>query len=105
MQKVELDFLDKAECTNVFSHLRKKFNRGIVDNELCIGSINGGKDTCLGDSRGPVQTLTELKGCTYHILGITSVGSSRGIGRSPSIYTKVSAFVQWIEKHVWQSEE
>lgn len=101
LRKVQLDFLDTSECTSQFLGLRN-FRRGIVDDQLCIGSKREGRDTCQGDSGGPIQVITEPEGCIYHLIGITSVGASCGIGRSPSIYTRVASYLDWIEGIVWK---
>ncbi|KAL1397388.1 hypothetical protein pipiens_009798 [Culex pipiens pipiens] len=100
LMKVQLDVLDKAEC-NGFTTSRK-FKMGLIEGQLCVGSHSGGKDTCQGDSGGPLETVTEEKGCMFHIVGITSVGSACGYGKSPAIYTRVSSYVDWIEKVVWE---
>ncbi|XP_058818790.1 serine protease snake-like [Topomyia yanbarensis] len=101
LRKVQLDLLDRDECSNQFIGLRN-FDRGIADEQLCIGSKRGGKDTCQGDSGGPVQVITEPKGCIYYVLGVTSAGSSCGTGRSPAVYTRVSSYIDWIESIVWK---
>ncbi|KAL1398102.1 hypothetical protein pipiens_009239 [Culex pipiens pipiens] len=104
LQKVMLDFLDREQCDEKFGSLAK-FPRGVVDSQLCIGSKRGGKDTCQGDSGGPVQVITEPKGCTYHVLGLTSTAlQGCGIGQSEAIYTRVSSYIDWIEKIVWPEE-
>lgn len=104
LQKVMLDFLDRDQCVEKYGK-QKKFAQGVLDSQLCIGSLRGGKDTCQGDSGGPVQVITEPKGCTYHILGVTSTAlSGCGIGQSAAIYTRVSSYIDWIEKTVWPDE-
>ncbi|XP_058455314.1 serine protease snake-like [Malaya genurostris] len=101
LRKVMLDFLEKKDCEDQFLGSRS-FKRGVIDEQLCVGSFRGGKDTCQGDSGGPIQVITEPKGCTYHVLGVTSTGSACGVGRSPSIYTRVASYVEWIEGIVWK---
>ncbi|EDS26917.1 brachyurin [Culex quinquefasciatus] len=104
LQKVMLDFLDREQCDEKFGSLAK-FPRGVVDSQLCIGSKRGGKDTCQGDSGGPVQVITEPKGCTYHVLGLTSTAlQGCGIGQSEAIYTRVSSYIDWIERIVWPEQ-
>ncbi|KAL1398099.1 hypothetical protein pipiens_009236 [Culex pipiens pipiens] len=99
LQKVSLDILTKAHCAQYND--RSKFNRNITDEQLCIGSVAGRKDTCSGDSGGPVQVLLDDKECVYHVLGVTSVGKACGIGMSSAIYTFVAPYVRWIEQTVW----
>lgn len=100
MQKVSLDILERRECASQYSSNRKRFPNGLIDRQLCIGSrVN--KDTCNGDSGGPVQVLRETKGCVYHVLGVTSTGSACGIGKSRGVYTFVAPYIAWIENNVW----
>ncbi|XP_055601081.1 serine protease snake-like [Uranotaenia lowii] len=99
LRKVQLDILAQNECAALAAN--RKFNRGIIDSQVCVGSREGGKDTCQGDSGGPLETVTDQQGCTFHVLGITSIGGPCGFGKSASIYTRVSSYVDWIEQHVW----
>lgn len=100
LRKVQLDLLSRSECEKQYLGTRN-FDAGVQDSQLCIGSEREGRDACQGDSGGPVQVITEPKGCTYHVLGVTSTGAACGIGRSPSIYTRVASYIEWIEKEVW----
>lgn len=100
LRKVQLDLLSRNECEKQYLGTRN-FDAGVQDSQLCIGSEREGRDACQGDSGGPVQVITEPKGCTYHVLGITSTGAACGIGRSPSIYTRVASYIDWIEQEVW----
>lgn len=71
----------------------KDFNR---DKQLCLGSsgtLSNREDTCGGDSGGPVMKIVNNR---YYVVGIVSRGPPCGQG-SPSIYTRVSAFHQWID--------
>ncbi|XP_077290905.1 venom protease-like isoform X1 [Arctopsyche grandis] len=103
--KVALDLFTNRVC-------RKKypgtfFNPGGIseDIQLCYGSKLESKDSCYGDSGGPIQVYNYRVHCTYTIIGITSKGRSCGIAGTPGIYTKVSAYVPWIESVVWPSPE
>lgn len=101
LQKVMLDFLDREQCDKKFNN-QKKFPRGVLESQLCIGSEHGGKDTFEVDSGAPIQVITEPKGCTYHVLGVSSMGM---LGQPTAIYTKVSSYLDWIEQTVWPNEE
>jgi secreted trypsin-like serine protease len=69
--------------------------------QICAGDYyNGGKDTCQGDSGGPLYILNTLNGKNKYILaGITSYGIGCGDKGVPGIYTKVSAYLDWINKN------
>lgn len=53
------------------------------------------------DSGGPLQIAIGNE-CVFSIIGITSYGSTFcGNKNSPGIYTRVSSYIDWIEKNVW----
>lgn len=60
---------------------------------ICAGLPAGGVDTCQGDSGGPLSI--QSNGTTY-LAGITSFGAGCGAPAFPGIYTRVSAFLSWI---------
>jgi secreted trypsin-like serine protease len=67
---------------------------------LCAG---GAKDTCLGDSGGPLFIRGRIARKDVQV-GITSFGSDLGCGIAgvPSVYTRVSRYARWIDKQVCQ---
>ncbi|KAK6639074.1 hypothetical protein RUM43_007344 [Polyplax serrata] len=104
LQKVVLSIVDNKTCNRLYKVNVKTevLSRGIVDSQLCAGELSGGKDTCQGDSGGPLS-ITSTK-CIHHIVGITSFGKSCALPNSTGVYTKVSAYVPWIESIVWPQE-
>ncbi|KAH8241654.1 hypothetical protein KR038_006916, partial [Drosophila bunnanda] len=70
---------------------------GLQGSQLCAGDLAGEKDTCQGDSGGP---LLMQDGNLLYIVGITSLGQGCASG-PPSVYTRVSSYVDWIESIVW----
>ncbi|EAL39495.3 AGAP011431-PA [Anopheles gambiae str. PEST] len=61
-------------------------------------------DTCEGDSGGPLQTdRHDLFGNTFPlVVGVVSFGTPCTDG-STGVYTRVSSYLDWIEKEVNQS--
>lgn len=65
--------------------------------------VHGGKDACQGDSGGPLWQWT---GNSYdpevraELVGIVSYGKKCALKDKPGIYTKVSAFLDWIKEKV-----
>ncbi|XP_071441258.1 serine protease snk-like [Hetaerina americana] len=101
--KVELDVFDETKCNQTFEDVITKTNqlrRGIDSTMLCAGILSGGKDTCQGDSGGPLQ-VARTGACQFQIWGITSFGKICSFANSPSVYMKVSAYIEWIEDIVW----
>jgi len=63
---------------------------------ICAGYAGGGRGTCSGDSGGPLACVDKgMK--TWRIIGLTSWAKVPCAGPdSPTIFTRVSAFVPWI---------
>lgn len=106
LMKVRLDILDNDVCVNYFNEDDDEddpeSNVVINDNQMCIGSHESGKDTCQGDSGGPVQITVANETCVSHIIGVTSFGSSVcGGDNTTAVYTRVSAYIDWIVSKVW----
>ncbi|RXG54202.1 Histone H2B.3 [Armadillidium vulgare] len=65
--------------------------------EVMICAASPGKDSCKGDSGGPL--ITRLSKNQYMQIGITSFGYGCGDLSKPGVYTKVDEFVPWIMKN------
>lgn len=57
-----------------------------------------------GDSGGPLQVYHPSHFCMYTIVGVTSFGKACGLVDSPGVYTRVFAYLPWIEQTVWPNE-
>ena len=98
LYKVTLDVLSNSVCSTYYRKF-KKIPRGALPTQICAGSDKG-RDTCGGDSGGPLQIVDWDNSCTYYIVGVTSFG--KACGGKAAIYTRVSSYMDWIERTVWE---
>ncbi|XP_017783261.1 PREDICTED: venom protease-like [Nicrophorus vespilloides] len=99
LQKIEIFESKNSDCSLKYKD-DAKLNLGIVDDwQICASAP--GKDTCqvmTGDSGGPLQKNNFF----YHtIYGVTSFGKACGLVNVPGVYTRISYYIDWIEKMVW----
>ncbi|KAL4658890.1 hypothetical protein GN956_G2344 [Arapaima gigas] len=91
LQKAQVKMIDQAEC-------QQAYGKGLTPHMLCAGFMEGGRDTCMGDSGGPLM-CQEPSG-RWFIAGVTSWG--RGCGRTgfPGVYVRVTAVREWMSQHL-----
>ncbi|KAG5674606.1 hypothetical protein PVAND_004560 [Polypedilum vanderplanki] len=90
LRMVELKVTNQAQCNIIFLG-----DGGITTRMLCAGA--DGKDSCEGDSGGPLQHAVSKK-----LVGIVSFGQSGGCAQKgiPGVYTRVAAIRTWIREIV-----
>ena len=72
--------------------------RVILDKQMCAGGVEG-KDSCTGDSGGPLMAVDSSPGETlrYFVTGIVSYGPRDcGTRGWPGVYTRVGSYAKWI---------
>ncbi|XP_064319698.1 trypsin I-P1 [Phalacrocorax carbo] len=83
LQCLKAPVLSSSKCT-------KAYPGKITKNMICVGFMEGGKDSCQGDSGGPVV-------CNGQLQGIVSWGIGCAQKGYPGVYTKVCNYVSWIK--------
>lgn len=92
--KVSLPRVEKEQCQTTYANAGVNLGVG----QICAGGQKG-KDSCRGDSGGPLMTLERTREGTgkWSVVGVVSFGPSPcGMPGWPGVYTKVSDFVPWI---------
>ncbi|TSK53777.1 Transmembrane protease serine 9 [Bagarius yarrelli] len=91
LQKAQVGIIYQSEC-------QKSYGKKLTPNMMCAGSMEGGIDTCLGDSGGPLA-CRESQG-RWFIAGVTSWGRGCARNRFPGVYTRVTAIREWISTYL-----
>ncbi|GJQ73810.1 CLIPC1 [Trypoxylus dichotomus] len=100
--KAAVSIFPQQRCNERYANLQRVFPNGINYNiEVCAGSYTTNKDICSGDSGGPLQVYSTDVYCSHYLVGVTSFSLKCGQPNSPSVYTKVYPYLEWIENIVW----
>jgi len=93
--QVWLPVVKSEDCGRIYSEKRIS----IGDGQLCAGGIEG-KDSCVGDSGGPLMStgISPRDGRTrYFVAGVVSFGPELcGTKNWPGVYTRLSQYTDWI---------
>lgn len=82
---------DEASCKRVYA------SATVGTGQICAGFVDGEKDSCKGDSGGPLVAF-DRQGCPYQV-GVVSWGHGCAQANAFGIYTRVSAYADWIRQH------
>jgi len=92
--KLKVPVKSNAQCNNVYQRARVNLGSG----QMCAGGEKG-KDSCRGDSGGPLMALeSDSNGNLYWLVsGVVSFGPTPcGMQGWPGVYTRVSEYADWI---------
>ncbi|XP_046658607.1 serine protease easter-like isoform X1 [Homalodisca vitripennis] len=89
--------------SNVFCREKHRGQTEIFSTQMCAGG-EPGKDSCSGDSGGPLMKPFSINNSTrYFLIGIVSVGPKKcGMDPTPGIYTSVAKYITWILDNVYE---
>ncbi|CAK0760034.1 exported hypothetical protein [Gammaproteobacteria bacterium] len=98
--QVDLPLVSNSDCQTAYNQFA---GGAIYDTQICAGYLEGGKDSCSGDSGGP---LLVRNGADWQQVGIVSFAnfpnprSSCAAKGSYGVYTRVSSYRDFIHKYV-----
>ncbi|MEE9320606.1 MAG: serine protease [Granulosicoccus sp.] len=84
--------VSRAQC-----NAPESYNGLIIDRQLCAGYVDGGVDTCVGDSGGPL--LVNENGRTQQA-GVVSYGKGCAESNYYGIYTNVAKYQTWVSEFI-----
>ncbi|XP_057338091.1 CLIP domain-containing serine protease HP8-like [Microplitis mediator] len=96
LQTIKLPILETYMCVRSFKNQAQ-----IDDMQLCVGGTVG-KDSCTGDSGGPLMKVEALNDIPkYYLIGIVSFGAKHcGQTAMPAVYTRITRYLFWILENI-----
>lgn len=91
LYQAKVPVVDFDECKNSYGDSLESYK------VICAGYKEGRIDSCAGDSGGPLLVEKDNR---WHVYGVTSFGEECGKEDKYGIYSKTSAYVDWIKKTV-----
>jgi len=92
LQVVDVPLIENHECE--VWHDRAGITVKLYPEMMCAGYRDGGKDSCKGDSGGPL--MVRQRDGRFVLVGLVSAGFSCGKPGQPGIYHRISATSDWI---------
>ncbi|XP_063985537.1 CLIP domain-containing serine protease HP8-like [Diachasmimorpha longicaudata] len=96
--KLAVPFVNQSICENKYG----MYNVRLGSSQVCAGGEIG-KDSCRGDSGGPLMSVETAADGTqkWAAAGVVSFGPSPcGMQGWPGVYTRVAAFTDWIVRNM-----
>ncbi|XP_069980114.1 uncharacterized protein [Penaeus vannamei] len=87
-----LNVLSLRTCHNSYKETVLGRQVILTDSQMCAGGASG--SSCTGDSGGPLNFF-DINTRRFYIVGLVSFGY--GCGEFPEVYTRVGAYLHWIE--------
>ncbi|XP_046634892.1 serine proteinase stubble-like isoform X2 [Daphnia pulicaria] len=93
MQQVSVPVINNTDCENMYR--RAGYVEHIPNIFICAGYADGKRDSCEGDSGGPMVIQEEQ---SWVLAGVISWGIGCAEANQPGVYTRISEFREWIDK-------
>lgn len=89
LREVDVPIVNQKECYELYE--------GIITNQMiCAAHKNGGKDSCAGDSGGPLSAINSNGEIV--LIGVVSFGAECADPIYPGVFARVASVRAWIEK-------
>ncbi len=90
LQQVTLPYIADNLCSSAYPG-------AVTENMLCAGLMSGGKDSCYGDSGGPL--ILGSNSSNAQQVGIISWGDGCAKAGTPGVYTRLANYTDWLNQH------
>ena len=97
LQQVTVPIITNEQCEDWYD-ITMGEDDWVTEGMLCAGYISGGMDSCAGDSGGPLVIPD-----SWRLAGVVSWGIGCAGARKPGVYTRVSAYHDWICGYVTEA--
>jgi len=94
MQEVDLPIINNTMCEKMYRDAG--YVEHIPNIFICAGYAAGGKDSCEGDSGGPM--VVQNQDGRFMLSGVISWGIGCAEKNQPGVYTRISQFSSWINQ-------
>lgn len=101
LQIANLPVIGNKECQDMYHN--SGHMKIISDSFVCAGYPNGGKDSCEGDSGGPLQV--KRNDSKWVLVGTVSHGIKCAEPNLPGIYIRTAAYLPWIKAVMFQQDQ
>ncbi len=92
LREVSLPIVSNTTCNQAMP------GPAITPNQICAGYVDGGKDSCYGDSGGALVVSDGAGG--WKQAGIVSYGDGCALPNRYGVYTRTARFTDWIAQYV-----
>ena len=92
LYELAIKILDNKVCEESYTN----FNGTTM---ICAGYVEGGKDSCLGDSGGPLICAKDGDPTRMYLEGAVSYGKGCAQKSYPGIYSRIRYYLNWIEAY------
>ena len=90
LQQVDVPIVSQETCREIYP-------TSLTERMLCAGYVQGGSDSCRGDSGGPL--IAQNSGVPVQI-GIVSFGRGCALPNGHGVYSRLSALKDFLETHL-----
>nr|XP_054768477.1 serine protease 41-like [Lytechinus pictus] len=90
LMDANIQMFNRSICSEWYTDIH-----AITNHHICAGEENGRRDSCSGDSGGPLQCQDDQG--IWYLLGVVSFGQGCGEEKLPGVYTRISTQISFLQ--------